>query len=500
MTPPTVRRKSSLVLLYASIILFFCCVPNLGYAHFRLYIAEIPITLSLGSLKLKLTNTLRQQIQVHLNNILQSQSFAQQNTTYLNTYQATIIEELKKANIPLDFSYLALQKLNLDPNNLESQAGFWSFRAEFARQELNLKVTKEIDERLNVITATQSAIKYIQKNQLLFKNWAISLVGLQLGIKNTTEYVKDFYKDTQLYYGVQQLEINESSHDKIKEFIIYKLAFEEINKNNPHNIKTRLIKYEKGANKTLGDIANETRMSIDELKECNKWLKQPKVPNDKTYPVLLPIKEDELIEEIKKQDDWSNQQQNNNNTGNVIHNTTNNTTTNKSIFDNVTVVDPSGEHQTIGQDNAVTVNMQTIKVEERTAPKIHTVKSGDNLYQIARKYSIKLDELKTWNGLSSDAIYPGQTLVVSNIDVSNTNYIKHTVSRGETLSGIARNYSITISELYQWNHLTSDFIREGQILNIFVSAQTYKTAEGKHLFFEKHKQRQSKVKLMKNGK
>ena len=42
----------------------------------------------------------------------------------------------------------------------------------------------------------------------------------------------------------------------------------------------------------------------------------------------------------------------------------------------------------------------------------------------------------------------------------------HTVVRGDTLSGISRRYSVSVSELMRANNLNSDLIREGQKLSI----------------------------------
>ena len=38
----------------------------------------------------------------------------------------------------------------------------------------------------------------------------------------------------------------------------------------------------------------------------------------------------------------------------------------------------------------------------------------------------------------------------------------HKIKKGETLSSIARKYHTSVANLKKWNHLKSDFIREGQ--------------------------------------
>ena len=51
---------------------------------------------------------------------------------------------------------------------------------------------------------------------------------------------------------------------------------------------------------------------------------------------------------------------------------------------------------------------------KQTAPRMHTVKAGENLYQISRQYNISVEELRKLNGIGGDLIIkPGQQLKVS---------------------------------------------------------------------------------------
>ncbi|MGD8961632.1 MAG: LysM peptidoglycan-binding domain-containing protein [Desulfobacterales bacterium] len=53
-------------------------------------------------------------------------------------------------------------------------------------------------------------------------------------------------------------------------------------------------------------------------------------------------------------------------------------------------------------------------VKKAAAAKIHTVKQGETLYRISRRYNLSVDQLRQYNQLDSKAaIYPGQKLKVS---------------------------------------------------------------------------------------
>jgi len=106
-----------------------------------------------------------------------------------------------------------------------------------------------------------------------------------------------------------------------------------------------------------------------------------------------------------------------------------------------------------------------------TSSKTYTVQSGDYLSKIGVKFDVYLAELRAWNNLKSDVIFPGQTLVVSSGGTSTpptapTGSSTYTVQSGDTLSHIAVRYDVSVSSIKSWNGLTSDNIYVGQKLSI----------------------------------
>lgn len=92
----------------------------------------------------------------------------------------------------------------------------------------------------------------------------------------------------------------------------------------------------------------------------------------------------------------------------------------------------------------------------------YTVKAGDNLYSIAKKYNVSVDELKKINNLSSNLLNVGQILKIPS---GSGNYF-YTVSRGDTLYSIARKFNISVSELKNKNNLSDNILSVGQVLKI----------------------------------
>lgn len=95
---------------------------------------------------------------------------------------------------------------------------------------------------------------------------------------------------------------------------------------------------------------------------------------------------------------------------------------------------------------------------------VHTVRSGDTLWGISRKYKTSVSKLKQMNNLTSNTIYIGQTLKVSvTAQKSSSTY---TVRSGDTLWGISKKHGTSVSALMKANDLTSSNIYPGQTFNI----------------------------------
>lgn len=96
----------------------------------------------------------------------------------------------------------------------------------------------------------------------------------------------------------------------------------------------------------------------------------------------------------------------------------------------------------------------------------YEVRSGDSLWTIGQNYGVTTEALRRENNLSSNMIYPGQSLSIPGGTVT------HTVKHGETLWIIANRYGVTVSQLRGWNGLSGSAIYPGQSLTINKAAPT----------------------------
>jgi len=107
--------------------------------------------------------------------------------------------------------------------------------------------------------------------------------------------------------------------------------------------------------------------------------------------------------------------------------------------------------------------------------RVHTVQKGETLYSIARAFGVKADDLVKYNGITDPSrILAGQTLKIPPAGTSGTlasGSVVYRVVKGDTLYGIAREFSVTIASIQELNGLSANYVlRVGDFLKIPASA------------------------------
>ena len=94
----------------------------------------------------------------------------------------------------------------------------------------------------------------------------------------------------------------------------------------------------------------------------------------------------------------------------------------------------------------------------------YVVQPGDTLWLLSQRYGTTVDAIKNLNGLTGSMIYIGQVLKIPSDSVKP--YIEYTVRVGDTLWELSRRYGTTVEAIRELNGLTSDMIYIGQTLLI----------------------------------
>ena len=118
---------------------------------------------------------------------------------------------------------------------------------------------------------------------------------------------------------------------------------------------------------------------------------------------------------------------------------------------------------------AVIKKVAEYKGYEYKEPRIkeeYIVQKGDTLWNISKKLGITVDEIKRLNNLNSNLLYIGQILKVPSFMTTEDTNIIYIVKPNDTLYSISKQYNIPINEIKSFNNITSDKLSVGQIIKI----------------------------------
>jgi len=117
---------------------------------------------------------------------------------------------------------------------------------------------------------------------------------------------------------------------------------------------------------------------------------------------------------------------------------------------------------------------------------VHTVRSGDNLWDLSRKYKVNVRALAKWNAMAPrDVLQRGQKLIIwtksrQTVRVQNTSIqpprskaimqrINYVVRRGDSLARIAARFRVRVTDLIRWNTINKKtYLQPGQRIKMFV--------------------------------
>lgn len=211
----------------------------------------------------------------------------------------------------------------------------------------------------------------------------------------------------------------------------------------PEDLITNTYVVQKGD--TLYSIANKLGTTVSELKKENNLTSNTlQIGEVLRIPTKEIYEEEENIYIVKKGDSLYS-----------IANKYNTTVEELKRINNLTSnILSIGQVLKLPSDKA-----NNVEKEENTIS--YTVKKGDSLYSIARKYDTTIDRIKDLNNLTTNLLSIGQVLLIPTDTNLETTY---TVQKGDSLYSIAKKYNTTVDRLKQLNNLTSNLLSIGQIL------------------------------------
>ncbi|MEX0315946.1 MAG: LysM peptidoglycan-binding domain-containing protein [Allomuricauda sp.] len=357
-------------------------------------------------------------------------------------------QELDNHDIPLEIKYLAIVESALNPRarSRVGAKGLWQFMYGTGKM-YGLDVSSYVDERHDPILATKAASKYLSKLYDIFNDWDLALAAYNSGPGNVnkairrsggyknywnirrnlpretagylpaflaTMYIFEYAEEHGLQYKKADRPYFETDTIHVKNLITFDqisklvdISVEELEMLNPA-YKLNIIPKVKGKNYTLRLPVTKIGKFVSNEESIYAYVKKEMDSLEKPLPQFIETKNqirykvrsgDYLgkiaerygvgVSQIKR---WNGLRSNNLRIGQRL-----------TIFPRK----PYIPKQTVAKKSTSKSASGTVAA----GAKVHTVKEGDSLWTISRKYpGVSIENLREWNGLSGNNLKPGTKL------------------------------------------------------------------------------------------
>ncbi len=361
---------------------------------------------------------------------------------------------LAKYNLPEELKYLSIVESGLEPRAISraGAGGLWQFMP-YTGRSYGLHQDFYIDDRFDPDQATEAACKYLKMLYGMFGNWELSLAAYNSGPGNVRKAIRrSGYKKS--FWEIYKY-LPRETRSYVPQFVAiaytlnYAYEYNLVPEEMYYSVDTDTIMVNEFINLRL--LANELNVCYDDLEKLNPAVKRFAIPGtSKKYPLKIPSDKVDLLNKNRNQ-----------------------------------IIANAGAE---GKEELEKLAKNTPGSTYGRTRVVHRVRSGDVLGTIARKYHVRVSEIKKWNHLSGSLIRVGQRLNIwllpnrkytnvtptAIITTSKPDKIKTTTSGkiyivqpGDTLWDISRKYEgLSIEKIKKINNLKSNKIKPGQKLVI----------------------------------
>lgn len=368
-------------------------------------------------------------------------------------------EQLDRFNLPLELKYLAIVESALIPNagSRAGAKGLWQFMYGTGKV-YGLTVSSYVDDRFDPMKATIAACEHMEDLYAIYKDWSLVMAAYNSGGGNVNRAIRRA-GGVKNYWAIWPF-LPRETRGYVPAFIAVNYIMNFSAEHNLYAIDPGIL-YQEIDTVTVNDVLSFDQISefleipMDDIKFLNPQYKLGVIPVSNGENYILRLPKNHVAAYLNNEDSLYNFK----------------------------------SEKGIEREKLLA---QIQKVKDRS---IHIVRSGENLGLIAKRYRCYVSQLKQWNNLRSNTIFPGQKLIVyarGSVLASNKNPIKrsgeqsvHHVRSGENLGLIAKRYKCSITDLKEWNNLRGSTIHPNQKLIVYkpeLSTTITATTSGKYIY------------------
>ena len=306
-----------------------------------------------------------------------------------NFYMPIFEEALDAYDLPLELRYLPIIESALNPSAVSraGAVGLWQFMIGTAKI-YGLESNSLVDERRDPIKATWAAARYLKEMYDIYKDWNLVIAAYNCGPGTINKAIRRAGGKTD-YWEIYNY-LPKETRGYVPAFIAANYVMTYYCKHNicplDTNIPDATDTLQITRNLHFQQIADICGTDIEQIKSLNPQFKKSIIPGEsKPQTLRLPLADISTFIELQD----------------TIY-----THRSDELFKNrrtVTPADPSARRKG---------SKTTVATKGNGEPIYYKIRSGDTLGSIAQKYGVSVNQLKSWNGLSSTRISAGKSLKI----------------------------------------------------------------------------------------
>ena len=342
-----------------------------------------------------------------------------ENMLGMSLYYMPIFEEaLERHGLPLELKYLPVIESALNPSAVSraGAAGLWQFMPGTATQ-LGLEINSLVDMRRDPISSSDAAARYLKQLYGIFGDWSLAIASYNCGPGNVAKAIRRAGGGKKDFWEIYPF-LPAETRGYVPAFIAANYVMNNYDK---HNISPALARkpiltdtVHISRRVHFRQISDVLAIPMDELRALNPQFRTDLIPGDiRPYALVLPSLQ--TFAYIANEDSITNHD--------------------AQLYARRDIVEPANGSISGSNSNGRYVDELVVKY--------HTVRKGETLAKIAKRYGVTVASIRKANGFSSKKkIQRGQRL---KINTYKRRYIKEeTIKESPEVSAEAKADSTAI--------------------------------------------------------
>lgn len=361
-------------------------------------------------------------------------------------------EHLAKYDVPLEIKYLAIVESALNPRakSRVGASGLWQFMYPTGKQ-FNLEVNSYVDERFDPLKATEAACQYLSSLYKIFGDWSLVLASYNAGPGNVSKAIRRS-GGSQNYWNIRR-NLPRETANYVPAFLATMYIYEYKKELGIVPKKAQVTYFETDTIKVKREMSFKQVSELfdipqEQVEFLNPIYKLNIIPYNEDKPHYLRLPKDKI--------------------GLFVSNE-------EAVYAYIDYVKNGGEkaeNEVVAENSSPEETKVVVYEETKTKSKLayHSVRRGESLGLIAQKYGVTVTELKRWNNLKSSTITAGKKLKVystkeESYKPSKSSQSVYTVRSGDSLYTIAKKFpGVSAEDLKKWNGISGNNIKPGMKL------------------------------------